>query len=72
MNRPDPVRVVVAARDEKFWQNLCDAIGRPDLKDDPRSADNSARVDNRDYVVGVLSDVFLAQLVRPRHSLGNI
>jgi crotonobetainyl-CoA:carnitine CoA-transferase CaiB-like acyl-CoA transferase len=50
--------VVVAARDEKFWQNLCDAIGRPDLKDDPLSANNSARVANRDYVVEILSDVF--------------
>jgi crotonobetainyl-CoA:carnitine CoA-transferase CaiB-like acyl-CoA transferase len=50
--------VVVAARDEKFWQNLCDAIGRPDLKDDPRSANNSSRVANRDYVVGILSDEF--------------
>jgi len=50
--------VVVAARDEKFWQNLCDAIERPDLKDDPRSANNSQRVANRDYVVGVLSEVF--------------
>jgi crotonobetainyl-CoA:carnitine CoA-transferase CaiB-like acyl-CoA transferase len=50
--------VVVAARDEKFWQNLCDAIERPDLKDDPRSANNSQRVANRDYVVGVMSEVF--------------
>jgi len=50
--------VVVAARDEKFWQNLCDAIDRPDLKDDPRSANNSQRVANREYVVGVLSEVF--------------
>jgi crotonobetainyl-CoA:carnitine CoA-transferase CaiB-like acyl-CoA transferase len=50
--------VVVAARDEKFWRNLCDAIDRPDLKDDPRSSDNSQRVANREYVVGVLSDVF--------------
>jgi crotonobetainyl-CoA:carnitine CoA-transferase CaiB-like acyl-CoA transferase len=50
--------VVVAARDEKFWQNLCDAIDRPDLKDDPRSANNSQRVANRDYVVGILSEVF--------------
>ncbi|HEY7468442.1 MAG TPA: CoA transferase [Acidimicrobiia bacterium] len=53
--------VVVAARDEKFWQNLCDAIGRPDLKQDPRSADNSARVANRDFVVGILSGVFLTR-----------
>jgi len=50
--------VVVAARDEKFWRNLCDAIDRPDLRDDPRSSDNSQRVANREYVVGVLSDVF--------------
>jgi len=53
--------VVVAARDEKFWQNLCDAIGRPDLKDDPRSANNSQRVANRDYVVGILSEVFITR-----------
>jgi len=50
--------VVVAARDEKFWQNLCDAIDRPDLKEDPRSANNSLRVANREYVVGILSEVF--------------
>ncbi|MGH8915876.1 MAG: CaiB/BaiF CoA transferase family protein [Acidimicrobiia bacterium] len=53
--------VVVAARDEKFWQNLCDAIGRPDLKDDPRTLNNAQRVANRDYVVGILSEVFLAK-----------
>ena len=53
--------VVVAARDEKFWQNLCDAIDRPDLKDDPRSANNSQRVANREYVVGILSAVFLTK-----------
>jgi crotonobetainyl-CoA:carnitine CoA-transferase CaiB-like acyl-CoA transferase len=50
--------VVVAARDEKFWQNLCDAMGRPDLKDDPRSSDNSRRVANRDFVVETLSAEF--------------
>jgi crotonobetainyl-CoA:carnitine CoA-transferase CaiB-like acyl-CoA transferase len=50
--------VVVAARDEKFWRNLCDAIDRPDLKDDPRSANNSQRVANRGFVVGALSEVF--------------
>jgi crotonobetainyl-CoA:carnitine CoA-transferase CaiB-like acyl-CoA transferase len=50
--------VVVAARDEKFWKNLCDAIDRADLKDDPRTMNNSQRVANRDYVVEVLSEVF--------------
>lgn len=50
--------VVVAARDEKFWANLCDAIDRPDLKTDPRSADNAARVANRAEVVPILDAVF--------------
>jgi crotonobetainyl-CoA:carnitine CoA-transferase CaiB-like acyl-CoA transferase len=50
--------VVVAARDEKFWANLCDAIDRPDLKVDPLTVNNSERVTNRDYVVPILADVF--------------
>jgi crotonobetainyl-CoA:carnitine CoA-transferase CaiB-like acyl-CoA transferase len=51
--------VVVAARDEKFWGNLCDAIERPDLKEDQRTADNEARVENRAFVVGILTEAFL-------------
>jgi crotonobetainyl-CoA:carnitine CoA-transferase CaiB-like acyl-CoA transferase len=50
--------VVVAARDEKFWRNLCDAVGRPDLKQDPRTVDNAARLANRDFVVSTLETVF--------------
>jgi len=50
--------VVVAARDEKFWQNLCHAIERPDLKTDPRTKDNAARVANRAEVVAILEEAF--------------
>lgn len=50
--------VVVAARDEKFWRNLCDAIGQPDLKNDPRTIDNATRVANRNEVVPILEKVF--------------
>jgi crotonobetainyl-CoA:carnitine CoA-transferase CaiB-like acyl-CoA transferase len=53
--------VVIAARDEKFWRNLCDAIGRPDLKDDPRTVDNRARVANRPFVVSILSEAMLTR-----------
>jgi crotonobetainyl-CoA:carnitine CoA-transferase CaiB-like acyl-CoA transferase len=53
--------VVVAARDEKFWQNLCDAIGRPDLKDDERTRDNTARVANRDFLIPLLTGDFLTK-----------
>jgi crotonobetainyl-CoA:carnitine CoA-transferase CaiB-like acyl-CoA transferase len=50
--------VVVAARDEKFWHNLCDAVDRPDLKSDPKTSDNAARVANRDYLIPILNDIF--------------
>ena len=50
--------VVVAARDEKFWRNLCDAIGRPDLKDDPRTSSNPARLENSGFVVPILEEAF--------------
>jgi crotonobetainyl-CoA:carnitine CoA-transferase CaiB-like acyl-CoA transferase len=53
--------VVVAARDEKFWRNLCDAIGRPDLKDDPRTIDNGTRVANRKFVVELLAEIFITR-----------
>ena len=50
--------VVIAAREDKFWQRLCDAIGRPDLKDDPRTRDNRARVRNREFAVAILEAAF--------------
>lgn len=59
--RTDDGYVVVAARDEKFWRNLCNAIGRPDLKDDPRTRDNASRVANRDFVVSTLEAIFLTR-----------
>lgn len=51
--------VVVAARDEKFWQNLCDAIDRPELKSDERTASNAARLQNRDWLIPQLEEIFL-------------
>ena len=53
--------VVVAARDEKFWLNLCDAIGREDLKSDLRTADNAARLANREWLVPQLEVAFAAR-----------
>ena len=50
--------VVVAVREEKFWRNLCHAIERPDLIDDPMTADNIARLSNRNYVVSILVEIF--------------
>ena len=50
--------MVVAVRGNTFWRNLCDAIGRPDLKDDPRTRDNAARLEHREYVVQILAEAF--------------
>ncbi|HEV7207543.1 MAG TPA: CoA transferase [Mycobacteriales bacterium] len=50
--------IVIAAREEKFWQRICDAIDRPDLKDDPRTATNGSRVVNRSFVTSVLEPAF--------------
>ena len=33
---------------EEHWHNLLRAMGREDLRDDPRFADNAARVANRE------------------------
>ncbi|MPZ74391.1 MAG: CoA transferase [Nitriliruptorales bacterium] len=53
--------IVIAAREEKFWLRLCDAIDRPDLKEDIRTADNLSRVANRLFTVGVLEGAFLTK-----------
>lgn len=50
--------LVVAAREDKFWRRLCDAIGRPALKDDPRTATNRARLENRAMVTRLLGERF--------------
>lgn len=50
--------VVVASREEKFWQRLCDALERPDLKADARTADNTTRLANRDWLIAELEASF--------------
>jgi len=51
----------LAAANERQWAALCDVIGRPELKDDPRFATNGARVSNRPELVTVLNDAFAAR-----------
>jgi crotonobetainyl-CoA:carnitine CoA-transferase CaiB-like acyl-CoA transferase len=52
--------VVIATRQEVFWERLCDAMETPELKTDPRFAKNPDRVANRDTLVPILEKV-LAQ-----------
>jgi crotonobetainyl-CoA:carnitine CoA-transferase CaiB-like acyl-CoA transferase len=53
--------IVIAAREDKHWLRLADAIGRPDLKVDARTADNLSRVANRLFTVGLLEESFLTK-----------
>lgn len=53
--------IVIAAREDKFWARLCDAIGRPDLAGDPRTATNLARLENRTFVIGVLEEILIGR-----------
>lgn len=48
----------ISCFNEKFWQTLCDAIERPDLKTDPRSTTNIVRNRNRDFLDDELKAIF--------------
>jgi formyl-CoA transferase len=44
---------------DKFWQNLCHTIGRPDLLSNDMFKDNIARTANRHVLDGILEQEFL-------------
>jgi crotonobetainyl-CoA:carnitine CoA-transferase CaiB-like acyl-CoA transferase len=46
--------VMVCAGNPKLWRQFCQAIERPDLPDDPRFVDNSARLGHRDALVAII------------------
>jgi len=50
---------VVGAANQKLWLIFCDVIGRPDLKDDPRYANNVERVKRRAELAVLLAPIFL-------------
>jgi formyl-CoA transferase len=52
---------VLAAGNEGLWATVCDVIGQPELRDDPRFASNGARVTNRPALVQVLNEAFSAR-----------
>lgn len=47
----------IAASGETMWQRCCDAIGRPELKDNPDFATGELRSKNRDAVNAAIEDV---------------
>jgi crotonobetainyl-CoA:carnitine CoA-transferase CaiB-like acyl-CoA transferase len=50
--------IVVACPKQKFWELLCDAIGRPELVADERFADLASRDLNRDALLPMLEETF--------------
>lgn len=49
---------VAAVGVEKFWLNLCAALGRPDLAQDSRFDGNGQRARNRAHLEPILNDIF--------------
>ena len=52
--------MVIACSNEAMWQRLCEAIGRPELRDDPRFATNLDRTRNQQTLIPLLDTVFAA------------
>ena len=50
--------ITVACAKQKFWELLCQALGRDELVQDPRFADFAARNHNRDELLPILRDDF--------------
>jgi crotonobetainyl-CoA:carnitine CoA-transferase CaiB-like acyl-CoA transferase len=53
--------IVVACPKQKFWERLCEAIGRPELAGDERFSDFAARDRNRNELVPILDEAFRAR-----------
>ena len=50
----------IAANKQEQFEAVCDVVGRPDLKTDPRFADRQARLDNRPALTALLEDAMAA------------
>jgi crotonobetainyl-CoA:carnitine CoA-transferase CaiB-like acyl-CoA transferase len=48
--------VTILCTHDAHWKQLCDAMGRPELKDDPRFATNAARASIQDDLDAVVAD----------------
>ncbi len=55
--------LVLAAAKQKFWERLCEVIGRPELVADPLFATMAARDENRDVLLPILDEIFRQKTV---------
>ena len=52
----DGTWVVIAANQDNVFRRLCEAMGRPELADDPRFATHLARGENQKEIEGIVAD----------------
>jgi formyl-CoA transferase len=52
---------VLGAANQRQWEKLCDVIGHPELKEDPRFLKNDDRVKNREQLIITLNEIFQEQ-----------
>ncbi|CAM3849983.1 CaiB/BaiF CoA transferase family protein [Bordetella tumulicola] len=50
--------LATGALNDATWRRMCDAIGRPDLRDDPSLATNAQRLERREEVIGIFAEAF--------------
>jgi crotonobetainyl-CoA:carnitine CoA-transferase CaiB-like acyl-CoA transferase len=56
--------VAVICFKEKFWRELCDVIGQPDLADEPRFRTFSDRLANREELLRIVGEIMLGRTTR--------
>ena len=55
--------LVIAARQDVFWEKLCSVLNTPELSDDTRFKTNQKRVENRNILVPILEKVLIKRTV---------
>ena len=53
--------VAIICFKEKFWQELCQAMDRPNLADDPRFRSFSDRLAHRDVLLEIVSEIMVTR-----------
>jgi len=52
---------VLGVANDRQWGSMCQVIGYPELRDDPRFVANSDRLANRDVLTKIISDAFITR-----------
>jgi crotonobetainyl-CoA:carnitine CoA-transferase CaiB-like acyl-CoA transferase len=53
--------ILLMLQPDRYWEDLCERLGRPDLARDPRFADGRARFANREECIRTLDALFAAR-----------